>query len=310
MTVKTQPLINCILRFFKIFPLYACQIPQANFVVPNPLPAALAYALCYYISGDFLLDQDTLSISDGGGRCKDASWASVVIPLISVMPLLWRLGQCAKRYRDTGERAHVGNAGKYTAAFSVVVFGVFHDQWLKSPSSSDDDDFSDDLATQLAFRYVWIAVFIGATLYQFWWDVFMDWGLRPFGLFEGWLDAGKPRPERLFPRKLYVAFIPLDLLLRFLWTLSLIPYNSSSPFGSEISRALDPFLAVAEVVRRLCWALVRVENEHLTNTSKYRRVKYVPGEHKREEEKRNVFIEAMGVVAVVASVTLIAYFTP
>ena len=233
----------------------------------------------------------------------------MVIPLISMMPLLWRLGQCAKRYRDTGERAHVGNAGKYTAAFSVVVFGVFHDQWLKSPSG-EDDDFREDLETRAAFRYVWIAFFIGATLYQFWWDVFMDWGLRPFGLFEGWLDGGKPRPQRLFSPKIYVAFIPLDLLLRFLWTLSLIPYNSSSPFGLELSRALDPFLAVAEVVRRLCWALVRVENEHLTNTSKYRRVNYVPGEHKREEEKRNVFIEVMGVVAVVGSVTLIAYFTP
>jgi len=217
--------------------------------------------------------------------------------------------QCAKRYRDTRQRTHVGNAGKYTAAFGVVVFGIFHDQWLKSPDPDADDDALEGNAHE-AYRITWIMVFIFATLYQFWWDVFMDWGLRPFGLFK-FLDGYKPPPSRVFPSKLYAVLVPLDLVLRFLWTLSLIPYNSTSPFGNGLSRALDPFLAFAEVCRRLAWALIRVENEHLNNTSGYRRVDFVPGIQRREEtEKRNVLIEAAGVAGVVASVTAVAYFTP
>ncbi|GMH85966.1 hypothetical protein TrST_g9959 [Triparma strigata] len=261
---------------------------------------ALAYSICYYASGDYKLDQSTLSTSSPANfpHCTSSSpWSLVTIPLISVLPLLWRLGQCVVRYSTTRSPwPHLANAGKYFFAFTVVIFGVFHDSWTKGNADGS------------AYRIVWIVFFGIATMYQWFWDVAMDWGIK------------KGRPVYLFPKFVYVSFVPMDLVLRFLWVLSLVPYDASSPFGSNIVTATAPFLAIAEVFRRLAWCLLRVENEHISNASNYRKVNFVPleqfegkeGEEGEEGERimrRRLTLEIFGVLVLVGVVTSLAYFS-
>jgi hypothetical protein len=57
-----------------------------------------------------------------------------------------------------------------------------------------------------------------------------------------------------------------NLLLRFLWVVSLLPSTSAAAQGQWKFLAgtkLSIFLASMEVFRRSFWGLLRVENEHL-----------------------------------------------
>ena len=71
--------------------------------------------------------------------------------------------QNMRRYYDTRKRyPHLVNAVKYVVAQSVVVFGVFNDNFLHHDSS--------------AFNVGWVSVYVCSTLYSYSWDVAMDWG--------------------------------------------------------------------------------------------------------------------------------------
>ena len=47
--------------------------------------------------------------------------ASVLIPLGLCLPYLWRLLQCIRVHADTGNRAQLFNALKYSTAFPVII---------------------------------------------------------------------------------------------------------------------------------------------------------------------------------------------
>ena len=71
------------------------------------------------------------------------------------------------------------------------------------------------------YQYIGVAVF--ATLYSYSWDLVMDWGLLR-GTQEGkngWLL----RDRLKFPPIYYYFSILTNLILRFSWTLTLIPTN-------------------------------------------------------------------------------------
>jgi len=53
-------------------------------------------------------------------RCQKLN--SIMLPIISVLPLFWRMMQCLKRYYTTRDKVHLPNAGKYAAGLSVVLF--------------------------------------------------------------------------------------------------------------------------------------------------------------------------------------------
>ena len=81
----------------------------------------------------------------------------IIIPILTLAPLLLRLFQCLRRSVETGHRwPHIANAAKYTSAIIVVATGTL------IPSVKDS--------------WLWIASFVGATCYQFIWDITMDWG--------------------------------------------------------------------------------------------------------------------------------------
>ncbi|GMI20799.1 hypothetical protein TeGR_g11742 [Tetraparma gracilis] len=225
-----------------------------------------------------------------------------MVPLLTVVPLVWRLMQCMRRYNSTRERTHLMNAGKYFSAFTVVVFGVIHPDYAHG----------EDSVAHNVYRGVWIGLFIFATLYQYTWDVLMDWGLS-------WTDCRK----LTFPKWLYGIFIPLDLVMRFLWTLTLIPIdNDDGPFDTVIVQALSPFLAIVEVTRRLGWALLRIEHEYVSNKDSFERVDFVPvhgeeggeqEEQEREEEGKNLtsLVWELGLVGGgIIVVSTLAYISP
>jgi len=172
----------------------------------------------------------------------------VIVPLISGLPLWWRFMQCLRKYKDTQQRfPHVANAGKYALAFSVVLFGLFHSE-LKDPDGMSP------------YKAVWILFMVASTLYTFAWDVTMDWDL-------GKRAHGGLREHLMYRSKWpYYTCIVIDLLLRYGWTLTLIPRGTEGPLPESVMLYLDPGLAAAEIMRRSMWGCFRLENEHLHST--------------------------------------------
>lgn len=83
-----------------------------------------------------------------------------------------------------------------------------------------------------------IVVVTFATLYSYAWDIYMDWGLLRD---DRWL-----RPKILFPQNWYYAAAFLNLVLRFIWILTLFPETFFSGFFTDVEGILL-ILAVAEV---------------------------------------------------------------
>jgi hypothetical protein len=176
---------------------------------------------------------------------------------------------------------HLANAGKYALAHSVVFFGVFHPD-LKTGGLTP-------------YKAVWLTFMVLSTLYTFTWDITMDWGLgRP--------HAKMLRETTIYKRKcyyylcmastllspclfcfvcLFVCVVVLlssfflsslalffklalvDLVLRFAWTLTLVPKGTNSPIPDSFFVFLDPVLAASEVFRRSMWGILRLEYEHI-----------------------------------------------
>jgi hypothetical protein len=103
----------------------------------------------------------------------------------------------------------------------------------------------------------YLVLIVVATVYKWWWDVVMDWGLMtvwPAGwsqlLFPAELD------DKVFLRRLlmypstgmYYLCVALDLGLRFLWIVSLVPSASELPFVNP--PALSVLLGSMEIFRR------------------------------------------------------------
>ena len=69
-------------------------------------------------------------------------------PFFAVMPVLWRLFQCLRRYKDSRVKDHLYNAGKYTATLSVTFFSTITSSNSRSP-----------------FFYCWLVSVIVNTVY-------------------------------------------------------------------------------------------------------------------------------------------------
>eukprot|EP00656_Telonema_subtile_P004367 TRINITY_DN11984_c0_g1_i3.p1 TRINITY_DN11984_c0_g1~~TRINITY_DN11984_c0_g1_i3.p1 ORF type:complete len:238 (+),score=68.18 TRINITY_DN11984_c0_g1_i3:90-803(+) len=166
--------------------------------------------------------------------------------------------QCLRKYRDTGARMpNLANAFKYAFATIVVFFGTF------SPDLYDLDDAT-------AVHILFIVVVALSTLYTYSWDVLQDWSL-------GDKQNGYLRETLMFRHHCYYwAAILVDIFMRFLWVITLVPHNKKAPFGSDFYNTLSPFLGMIEILRRTMWGFIRVENEHLNNFTGYRKVKVVP----------------------------------
>ena len=118
------------------------------------------------------------------------------------------------------------------------------------------------------FQGFWTFLFVASSLYSFYWDIFMDWGL-------GDRKHGFLAKSLMFPkRSMYYIIIAIDLVLRFAWVLTLIPPSSGAKFALPAYLTLVSMML--ELFRRTLWGFLRLEHEHRSNASGYRRVDFVP----------------------------------
>lgn len=195
----------------------------------------------YFRSGNFVDDADS-SMPE-----MESSWLlhTVVLPVCVISPLWWRFMQNMRQSFDAKRRwPYLGNALKYFVAYQVAMFGLFFPSTRRSP--------------------IWICSFVGATLYQIWWDIFMDWELL---VWKG--GRWQLRTARLYPNKsTYWTICGANVLLRFCWTLSFLPprYLDRSgvltkTFGGDLNDILTLTIGAAEICRRTMWGWLRFEWE-------------------------------------------------
>ena len=203
------------------------------------------------LDGDYIADND-----DTGGGDDDrleSNWLlhTCILPICMVSPLWWRFLQNLRQCYENKQRwPYLGNAFKYFFAAQVASFGVFH------PSLKENT--------------LWLSCFVIATLYQIWWDVFMDWELFEVNTTTTRRRRGlRLRKTRIYSHQwMYWSILVINFCLRFCWTLSFLPHQYldrsgvlKNTFEGDISAALNPLLASAEIIRRTLWGFLRVELE-------------------------------------------------
>ena len=115
---------------------------------------------------------------------------------------------------------------------------------------------------RLFFRISFASV---STLYNLFWDFYLDWGLiRPnknFFLL---------REKITYPQVSYYIAMILNIILSTMWTWNFIPIRSSlSEWKNILTCTLD-------VIKRFIWVLIRIENEILANPEGYRTILAIP----------------------------------
>jgi hypothetical protein len=158
----------------------------------------VAWTICWVFSGDFTASEDLKDASTFQWS-KSHWYKNILIPVLCLLPLLFRFNQCLRRYVDTGDRfPHLANATKYALSQTVTLFGAFHPLYLEYTTSSETAEIN-------LFQIFWGVLFVSSSLYSFAWDVYMDWGLgRPEN---GFLGQSLMYPRRYY----YYVVIAIDL---------------------------------------------------------------------------------------------------
>ena len=259
------------------------------------------YASCWIVSGAFL--HPTTQYHDNFGsstiQCTGTTMIQVV-SYIQMIPLFIRFLQCLRSLKEHHFTIYPSgwNSMKYVVSIIVVVLGL---------------QYRDGNGDGTNVYYFFIVL---STVYKWWWDVAMDWGLfdvmptfsvsgsflticncskqisnqhntinnknhnyssisndednetitirqRCIQLLEDCMNSTLfLRTSRMYPNSIiYYICIILDLILRFLWILSLLPPDNLPK--ELIGYQLKFFLGSMEILRRCMWATLRVENEHL-----------------------------------------------
>eukprot|EP00605_Chrysophyceae_sp_TOSAG23-4_P000130 GSChrysophyteH1.ASY1.ANO1.149.1 assembled CDS len=180
-----------------------------------------------------------------------------VLPWLTLFPLWLRLMQCLRRSVETSQRwPHIANALKYTSAIMVIGIGAL----------------APDIREENSLRaYIWLFGFVFATMYQFCWDITMDWGLLTgVNQTRTWTSALRKR-RLLGPLWVYLTIMIGNFVLRFAWTLTLLPSSTDERdgYGYRLLMAyLTPVIAAAEVLRRMVWGFLRLEWEYIEKEHK------------------------------------------
>lgn len=166
---------------------------------------------------------------------------SVAIPIVLVLPYLFRLFQCLRQYKDTGEKTSLLNALKYSTAVPVIFlsalkYHIFPEKWTNF------------------YRPLWLLSGVLNSLYSFYWDVTRDWDLSGFTRI---FKFSRPHPlsNVLFGKKwVYFWVLGSNLILRCTWT-----YKLSAHLRHNYLTVFT--ITALEISRRFQWVFFRVENE-------------------------------------------------
>ncbi|KAK4713586.1 hypothetical protein R3W88_019493 [Solanum pinnatisectum] len=192
---------------------------------------------------------------------------SVAIPIVLVLPYLFRLFQCLRQYKDTRDKTTLFNALKYSTAVPVIFvsalkYHVFPDNWVN------------------LYRPLWLVSAVVNCLYSFYWDLTRDWDLSCFTLV---FKFNKPHilSHCLYGRKwVYFWVIGSNLILRCTWTYKLSAHLRHNYLTIFTITALEMF-------RRFQWVFFRVENEWNKIRTKSNSQLYMGDVPKEEEELLN-----------------------
>ena len=238
----------------------------------------IAFTTFYILSGLQGWWTASYSIDEAAGPVE-RSWVvhTVILPACVVSPLWWRFLQNLRQSYDNKARwPYLGNALKYFLAAEVALFGLFE------PDAKQN--------------VLWISCFVCATLYQVWWDVFQDWALLEKS--DDGSGGYRLRSTRLYSRKsMYYGIFVANFMLRFCWTMTLIPrrYLSQSgmlrdAYSSDFQTFIGPALASAEIIRRSLWGLIRVEWEAIKTSREQSKSTSDDDHHgERREDHRSDF---------------------
>eukprot|EP00696_Hemimastix_kukwesjijk_P008245 gnl/Hemi2/20436_TR6785_c0_g3_i1.p1 gnl/Hemi2/20436_TR6785_c0_g3~~gnl/Hemi2/20436_TR6785_c0_g3_i1.p1 ORF type:complete len:591 (+),score=178.57 gnl/Hemi2/20436_TR6785_c0_g3_i1:510-2282(+) len=231
----------------------------------------IEYTVCYYVTGDWLTAEPT--------TCTGVNTYSM--PILSIIPLFYRLLQCLRRYWDTKDAfPHLFNGFKYGLGLTVVFLGALN------------QNFTD--ADLREYRIFWLVAYLCSTTYSIYWDVYQDWGLGDRSARNWFL-----RDKLIFPPAAYYYVIFSNMILRFGWALSITP-------SLAVSLGFAPFsfvtlISLLELFRRAQWSVFRLEKEYLSNEEHYRSIEAVPllqdpsvlvREQKNEEIPSNFSLDA------------------
>jgi len=218
------------------------------------------FATCYVLSGSFLSSpssgskQHTLSNFGAHGiQCAPNDTVQNIAVLCICIPFTIRIMQCLRMWIMHGQyfllpHPHLTNCLKYSTVIISVLLANF--------------GFTGPLF------YSFLAI---STAYRWWWDVRIDWGLfdspaesmkwncgdnsRSIGDTHPFL-----RPTLLYinPVLYYIAIV-LDLILRFIFIVSVTP----QAFKFRHSNESTIFLGCLEIIRRAIWGLINVEHNYI-----------------------------------------------
>ncbi|KAL0438576.1 UNVERIFIED_CONTAM: SPX and EXS domain-containing protein 3 [Sesamum latifolium] len=166
---------------------------------------------------------------------------AVAIPIVLVLPYIFRLFQCLRQYKDTREKTALLNALKYSTAVPVIFlsalkYHVFPEKWTN------------------IYRPLWLLSSVLNSLYSFYWDITRDWDLSCFTRI---FKFSKPHilSHMLYGRKwVYFWVIGSNLILRCTWT-----YKLSAHLRHNYLTVFT--ITALEMLRRFQWVFFRVENE-------------------------------------------------
>jgi len=173
-----------------------------------------AIIACYLKTGDF---RTSKNVDDLAAVCPALYDYKIIW---GFLPYWFRFGQCLHRYKESGLKANLVNAGKYFSDLLVPLVGL--PIFLKS-NSSLDPLMNDEVNT--AF-WVYIAIKTISATYSYAWDIYMDWGLLR--------QNAKGHPNRFLRDKInynpyfYYWSMFSDLLLRFWWIVPLFSVTKGS----------------------------------------------------------------------------------
>ncbi|XP_047323547.1 SPX and EXS domain-containing protein 1-like [Impatiens glandulifera] len=190
---------------------------------------------------------------------------SVAIPIVLVLPYIFRFFQCLRQYSDTREKTTLLNALKYSTAVPVIFlsalkYHVFPDKWKS------------------IYRPLWLLSGVLNSLYSFYWDVSRDWDLSCFTrIFK--FNKSSPVSHILYGRKwVFFWVIGSNLILRCTWT-----YKLSAHLRHNYLTVFT--ISALEIYRRFQWVFFRVENEWNRMNSKSSSMQTPMSDISMEEEK-------------------------
>ena len=204
----------------------------------------LQYQTCYLIV-DSWFPATPLSI------CSSSS--TVIRPLITALPALWRILQSLRCFVQTRSPRHIVNAFKYITTIAVVVVSAAIE--LTQPSVIG--------ITQLLALLVrgWVAVWVIAVtiniVFSHTWDVLMDWEAIRFNT--RWLPY--LRKQRLYNSVLFYYIAILSNL--FFRTATALKTTLAVLRHTGHGDAIFTLLVFAELLRRFMWNFLRVELQWL-----------------------------------------------